>query len=184
MSEHHNHTPNKPFRDETSLNITGVYQFLGWLLVLMIFTYGLVYGIVKWNDSRTESATAVTTHLPKTKGESLPPEPRLQLAPGHSEHPLAEGIRYRDSVVKDLESYGYVNKEAGLVRIPIELAKDLLLKKGLPVRANAAAVSFDQQVPQASSSGRTTVDRDNRVPGGTYTVTGGNLNVTAEKSAQ
>jgi hypothetical protein len=37
-----------------------------------------------------------------------------------------------------LNSYGWVQREAGVVRIPIERAKELLLERGLPVRPQPA----------------------------------------------
>ncbi len=92
-------------------------------------------------------------------------------------HPLEEGIEYRDSVANALLTYGYINKQTGLVHIPIELAKDLLLKRGLLLRPEALGTVAAVMVPQFSSSGRTLIARDQRTPGGTFTVTGGNLNV-------
>ena len=161
--------------EEGDINVTPVYKFLGWLFGGLIVIYFVVFGIMKWNDARMERENAVVTHVEKSKSEALPPEPRLQLAPGHAEHPLDEGIHYRDSVMHLLETYGVVNKAAGTVHIPIDLAKDLLIQKGLPTAANAGDTAV--MIPEFSSSGRTYIARDQRVPGGTFTVTGGNLNV-------
>jgi hypothetical protein len=161
------------------INPGSVYKFLMWLGVLMVFTYFLVYGILKMNDARVEKEDKLVTHLTKSKSDELPPQPRLQLAPGSAEHPLDEGISYRDSVTHQLESYGYINKAAGTVHIPIDLAKDLLLKKGLPVRANASSEDEGRiMIPDFSSSGRVSVRRDQRIPGETFTITGGNMNVS------
>ncbi|SRR5579883_955447 len=164
--------------EEGDINVGPVYKFLIWLGLSMVVIYFIVYGIMKWNDARTAEMDQVATHLSKSKSEQLPPEPRLQLAPGHAIHPLIEGAQYRDSVMQGLQTYGYINKTAGTVHIPIDLAKDLLLKKGLPVRAQQTpeAVPAIMQ-PSASSAGRVLENRDQRIPGGTYTVTGGNLNV-------
>jgi hypothetical protein len=160
------------------INPGSVYKFLMWLGGLMVFTYFLVYGILIMNDKRVENEDKIVTHVAKPKADELPPQPRLQLMPGSVEHPLDEGIGYRDSVTHQLETYGYINKAAGTVHIPIELAKDLLLKKGLPVRANASTENEGRiMVPDFSSSGRVSVRRDQRIPGETFTVTGGNMNV-------
>ncbi|MEK6320602.1 MAG: hypothetical protein AABN33_02840 [Acidobacteriota bacterium] len=79
--------------------------------------------------------------------QKLPPEPRLQLAPATPEqlearqppnikqdHPLQEMMRVRAEEDDKLKSYGWVDEKAGVVRIPIEEAKRLLLKNGLPAR--------------------------------------------------
>ena len=171
------------------INPGSVYKFLLWLGVLMVFTYFLVYGIMKMNDARVEKENQMVTHLAKSKSEELPPLPRLQLAPGSAEHPLDEGLQYRDSVVRELESYGYINKAAGTVHIPIELAKELLLKKGLPVRAASSTMASNDDegrimIPSFSSAGRVLERRDQRIPGETFTVTGGNINVRDSMGGQ
>jgi hypothetical protein len=56
----------------------------------------------------------------------LPPEPRLQT------HPFADVEALRDSERALLDSYGWVDEKAGVVRLPIERAKELLLERGLP----------------------------------------------------
>ncbi len=168
----------KSGHEEGDINVGSVYKFMMWLAVLMVFSYCLVYGIMKMNDARVRKEDANVMHLSKSKSDALPPEPRLQLAPGHTEHPLDEGLEYRDSVIHDLESYGYLNKATGTVHIPIDRAKELLLQKGFAVRANADGMDDGRiMIPSFSSAGRVFERRDQRIPGGTFTVTGGNLNV-------
>lgn len=58
-----------------------------------------------------------------------PPEPRLQVVPAQD----LRRIRAEEDEL--LRSYGWVDQKAGTVRIPIERAMDLLLQRGLPVRA-------------------------------------------------
>lgn len=58
----------------------------------------------------------------------LPPGPRLQVtAPQDLK-------QYKDAQDEILDSYGWVDPQAGIVRIPIDRAMDILLQKGLPVR--------------------------------------------------
>jgi len=64
------------------------------------------------------------------------PPPRLKPFPGPLlEVDAVEGLREqrrRDAEI--LRSYGWVDRERGLVRVPIDRAMDLLLERGLPVR--------------------------------------------------
>jgi hypothetical protein len=63
----------------------------------------------------------------------LPPEPRLQVsAPKDLK-------QYKAGQEEILNSYGWVDQGAGIVRIPIERAMDILLQKGLPLRGAAPA---------------------------------------------
>ncbi|MGH7971105.1 MAG: hypothetical protein ACREIC_20475, partial [Limisphaerales bacterium] len=62
-----------------------------------------------------------------------PPSPRLQLSP-----PLDLQV-FRTREETELTNYGWVNRTAGVVRIPIERAMALVLQEGLPVRAGTNA---------------------------------------------
>ncbi|HBY93491.1 MAG: hypothetical protein C3F12_09820 [Candidatus Methylomirabilota bacterium] len=58
----------------------------------------------------------------------LPPEPRLQVTPGRE---LQEKQAQEDVI---LNSYGWVDRGAGVVRIPIDRAITLLAERRLPVK--------------------------------------------------
>ena len=63
--------------------------------------------------------------------ESMP-EPRLQVdAPN-------ELRQMRAAEEAALNSYGWVDKEAGVVKIPVDRAMEILAKKGLPARKQEA----------------------------------------------
>lgn len=81
---------------------------------------------------------------------TLPPEPRLESAPGVT----AEFVRAREDPI--LNSYGWVDQKKGIARIPIQQAITVLAQKGLPARpANAAPTSNEgRTIPSYTSSGR------------------------------
>src|SRR5213595_1496366 len=56
-----------------------------------------------------------------------PPEPRLE------PDPLAPRRRMRASEDAVLTTYGWVDRNAGVARIPLTRAMDLLVQRGLPV---------------------------------------------------
>ncbi len=64
---------------------------------------------------------------------TLPPSPRLQT---NAPLDLKEYLAGED---KTLDSYGWVDQKAGIVRIPIDRAITLLLQKGLPIRGSSPA---------------------------------------------
>ena len=57
-----------------------------------------------------------------------PPPPRLQ------SNPAADLQELRAAEDATLSSYGWVNRDAGVIRIPIERAMDLTSQRGLPSR--------------------------------------------------
>jgi len=95
------------------------------LAAIMIVAFVLMYGLLGHFESR-EQATA-TPPSPLAEDRPLPPEPRLQVLP---EIDLKTFRANEDS----LNSYGWVSKEAGVVRIPVDRAMELMLERGFPVR--------------------------------------------------
>jgi len=65
-----------------------------------------------------------------SRGRVLPPAgmPQLQA------HPDTDLQVYLHQQREILDSYGWVNRKNGVVRIPIQRAMDVLLQQGLPVR--------------------------------------------------
>ncbi len=78
----------------------------------------------------------------------LPPEPRLQT------QPREELQRMRADEDRVLDSYGWVDAQRGVVRIPIEQAMALTVEQGLPARAGGAP-DAPASGPDKSNSGRT-----------------------------
>jgi hypothetical protein len=77
--------------------------------------------------------TARQAHLgvapsPVFEARQLPPEPRLQVSPRQD---LREFLTNEMEV---LHSYGWSDRQAGIVRIPIERAIDLLAERGFPAQ--------------------------------------------------
>lgn len=81
----------------------------------------------------------------------LPPEPRLQVEPAQ------ELRQYLDQQEQRLHSYGWVDRQAGVVRIPIDRAIDLLAQRGLPARPADAEQQYRDRAdrsPSDASAGR------------------------------
>jgi hypothetical protein len=83
---------------------------------------------------------------PFENARSLPPEPRLQIA---APEDLQQYRKDQDSILK---SYGWVDHDAGIVRIPIACAMEILLQKGYPVRG-AATVPEGKKKPSQPAVG-------------------------------
>ena len=79
-----------------------------------------------------------------------PPAPELEAQSGQTLE------RYRSIEEQKLNSYGWVNRSTGTIRIPIDRAMDLTAQRGLPSRPEAAATSHDagSTSPSVASSGR------------------------------
>ena len=134
------------------VNLQAVIRFgIGLLLAGIAVFLAMNYLWKYFNERETRLETPPS---PLVSGDTLrlPPEPRLQLAPGHRIHPLEEMKQLRASEDSALNSYGWVDPKAGIARIPIDLAKQLVLEKGLPSKPQPKG---DPEIPPRSSSGRT-----------------------------
>jgi hypothetical protein len=80
---------------------------------------------------QTERAQMQAYPLAAGQQEQLPPIPRLQ------EHPQEDMSELRERQQALLNGYSWVNRDAGIVRIPIEEAMRIVVQRGLPTRENA-----------------------------------------------
>ncbi|MDP2054473.1 MAG: hypothetical protein Q8L75_12610, partial [Acidobacteriota bacterium] len=103
-------------------------------------------------ENRSQSADAAAQKYPLAVGQQRnPPVPNLQMQPFKDIYVLHEGEAQK------LGTYAWVDKDGGVVRVPIDRAMEVLLQRGLPVRADGG--DGKTVVPQDSSSGRTIVPR-------------------------
>ena len=113
-------------RDASMRNVIG---FGAALLVLIMAGLLVSEGVLRYFEVRQPLGPPAS---PFENVRTLPPAPRLQVAP------VEDLARYRAAQESALNSYGWVDQKAGVVRIPIDRAIDLLLERGLPARARAA----------------------------------------------
>ena len=79
-------------------------------------------------DARVAPSAAVSRPAPAPGEERLPPEPRIQVNAAAD----MDALRRQEAAV--LTTYGWVDRQAGIVRIPIDVAMTQILEEGLPVR--------------------------------------------------
>jgi hypothetical protein len=119
--------------EESDVNIRGIVKFGLALSVAIVMVCLLVWGLFALFYARavkTESAPP-----PLYRSERLPPEPRLQGIPGHQGLPSEDIKEFRKRETAELNSYGWVippsGDQAGVVHIPIDRAKELIVERGL-----------------------------------------------------
>jgi hypothetical protein len=114
---------------ETSdINLRGVLVFALGLLITGIIIHLLVWLLFLYFAGRAAAATETQYPLARGHGDRLPPEPRLQTNPREDLRDL------RANEDKILNSYGWVDKNTGTVRIPVSEAMKLAVERGLPAR--------------------------------------------------
>jgi hypothetical protein len=114
--------------EKSDVNVRGVLGFAAGLLVTAVLIQFMVWLLFVYFSGR--EAARVVPEYPLAAGEQtrVPPEPRLQTNPRED----LRALRAREDAV--LSSYGWVDRTAGVVRIPIDEAIKLTAQRGLPVR--------------------------------------------------
>ena len=163
-NEEHGHDPAENAEvsyERRDVNVFEVSAFgIGLLIgcIVVVFgIYGMFVYLFKVEDKKNEGAS---TRGMLAQRATLPPEPRLQgfqNAQGYKEPPKVELKELRDDEDAILNGYGWVDPNKGTVRIPIDLALDMVAKKGLPSKPSPAGMDNDgyRMIPEDSSSGRT-----------------------------
>jgi hypothetical protein len=155
VSEHdleYGPTPPGAKYEHTDIDTSVGYKFGLWLAVSMAISIAIVYGTFWFFEGQERNANAAAQKYPLAVGQvKAPPAPNLQTQPFKDIYTL------RQSEAEKLGSYGWVDKEGGIARIPIDRAIDVMLQKGLPARAEGG--NGLNVVTQDSSSGRTVVPR-------------------------
>ena len=96
------------------------------LVLLGGMSFFLMDRLFIYFEARQQQLDSQPSPLAETR--PLPPEPRLQVTPVQDVQILRTEKEHR------LNNYAWVNKEAGIVRLPIERAIELVAERGLPVR--------------------------------------------------
>jgi hypothetical protein len=125
----HRPDDNPAVHHETSdVNIRGILIFAAGLAGSAVVIAFVVLGLFKYFDAREARRLEPQYPLAAASGPRLPPEPRLQTSPRED----LRALHAQEEQV--LNSYGWVDRNAGVARIPIEEAMKLVVQRGLPSR--------------------------------------------------
>lgn len=117
---------------ETSdANVRAVFGFGVGLIVAGVMIHLAVWVLFMFFSAREARRSAPEFPMAAGQENRLPPEPRLQT---HPRQDLRELRAEEDAI---LNSYGWVDRSAGIVRIPIGKAMELTVERGLPARSAA-----------------------------------------------
>jgi hypothetical protein len=126
MSEHGSENHDVRYEKE-DINERSTFWFGFWILVLMVgvsFLLKPLYNLLVERGVETQEPAAYVANSDPAALE--PPGPRLQALP---ERDLAEFRAQEDTI---LSSYAWVEKDRGVVRIPIDEAMRIVAEGGLP----------------------------------------------------
>ena len=150
-------TSNHDGYEHEDLSPTGVLYFMAGLAVITVIIYFIVFGMYRFLDTYEKAhqpamspmvTPRVDTRVVTDAETQVFPQPRLEKDEGTN---LRESIEDQD---RKLATYDWVDKDKGVVQIPIDRAMELIVERGLPVRpegssATQTSAPVQQQSPKA-----------------------------------
>jgi hypothetical protein len=135
-----------PRHEAAEVSVKGVVAFAVGLIALGVAIHFVLGLVMQRYSKQVKQDQALTPPLFAVPVEV--PAPRLQ------DDPAADRLRVQQEQLERLNSYGWVDRHAGIARIPIDRAMDILAKSGLPdikgpIQPEAAATEQPQAKPPA-----------------------------------
>jgi hypothetical protein len=138
MSSQHPHgsTDNPDVvHEESDINVRAIIWFVIVLTGVAVAVDVAMYGLFKaldYYEMKNDSPVSPLAVPPASVRGGPQPAPGLQTTP------WLDLKQFRADQNAHLHGYGWVDERAGIAHVPIEKAKALLLKQGLPVRPELA----------------------------------------------
>ena len=111
-----------PGHETRDIKVSAVVGFAAGLVLTGVVLFFAVGELFRHFSAQPSAGRAER----RTSPGIVPPEPRLQ------SNPSADLEKFRRQENEILNSYGWVNRTTGIVRIPIEHAMELVVQRGLP----------------------------------------------------
>jgi hypothetical protein len=147
LSTEHNQSGGSTAGYETrDANPSSLVRFGIGLALLLVVVWAAMWWLMGYFRV-TQPTGPPATPFGQLEEKQLPPMPRLQV------NPVLDLNAQREQQSNALKSYGWVDRDRGIVHIPIDRAIDLILERGaLPARANPPASAAARPREQALSS--------------------------------
>lgn len=123
--------------------VRAIVQFLLWLSISTVFISLAMWGLFRFFEAGLKKDDPSISPLVATSLKRTPPGPRLET----DSLALKSQLRARES--ERLGSYSWADQPAGVARIPIERAMDLIAERGVP---GGNAAGFTTPTPGAGGA--------------------------------
>jgi hypothetical protein len=146
---------------DREINLKAIGKWMGGLLVLAVIIQFLMWFLLKGLESFDERSDPELLPIQQEMkvNEQLPPEPRLQVTPAFekinpdaiSRSDVEDMQTLREHEDKALGTPSWIDRGQGRVRVPIDVAMEVIARRGAAAAAPPAAPpAADEQQPPAS----------------------------------
>jgi hypothetical protein len=153
------HTGGQVSFEREDVNIYQITAFGIGLVIACIVVVFAMWAMFHFLAKQADKEETANPPAMMKERPSLPPEPRLsglRPKPETPVYPRVELQQMRSDEETILNNYGWLDPSKGTVRIPIDVAIDMVAAKGLPSKPSpAGAEGGFRMIPSDASSGRT-----------------------------
>jgi len=126
--------PSGPIKHETSdANLSGVERLVFITLAFLACVFALIYVVYFQLKAREVRLDTPPPPIAQRLGDRLPPLPRLQTTP------YADLKQFREAENVVLNTYRWVDRQAGIAQVPVDRAIELIAEHGMPARPSLPA---------------------------------------------
>ncbi|MEO8650202.1 MAG: hypothetical protein ABI539_13635 [Acidobacteriota bacterium] len=163
----------KPY-EQNVIGLKGIVYFGIGLFILIVITFALMFALLNVLEDNAEPTMSSSNPMAMTDRERLPPEPRLQSAPGFGVDSSAGRVNmelgapqaeYQELHRQWVETWKNGNKDAktgAITSLPIDRAKEIFLGQAVKARSGPDAeksATESRMFISDSSAGRTATIR-------------------------
>lgn len=136
----HKHVPSGARVEGRDVEVRGIFWFVAALLISGVVITIVLWGMFRYFEGERAGLDPEDTPVVAEQRKREPPsadpaarfpQPRLQFKAAE------ENARHQFAEERILSSYGWVDAKAGVARIPINRAMELVAQRGLPARTEA-----------------------------------------------
>lgn len=158
----------KPY-EQNIIGLKGIVYFAVGIVLLILITFGLMWALMNVLEDGVQATKGPNNPMRMSEMERLPPEPRLQSAPGFkvesANGPVNLELREPQAEYRELHKQweeiwknGVKDPKTGVMTsMPINMAKSRVLQQNLKARSGADAEAAHKEsrlIISDSSSGR------------------------------
>ena len=157
--------------EQNVVGLKGIVYFGVGLLLLIIITFALMWVFLSVLEKDAAATKKSTNPMAMSDKEKLPPEPRLQLAPGFEVEgdggkmnlelraPQAEYLEVKKLWDKEWKEGQTDARTGAMISMPIDKAKELVLQRPIKAKTDAEAGKSILIISDASSGRMATLRR-------------------------
>lgn len=120
--------PSTPSHERSDISARGA----AWFALALVFGVALTGVVIWWMEMRLDHSGPAWPHQPTAANPKFQsPAPALQVAS------TEDLVTFRAAEDKALQNYQWVDRKAGVIRIPVDRAREIILQRGLPKTSTA-----------------------------------------------